>query len=449
MTSRLRALRDHLLSFYLGDRFFGGLAVIATASALGFWFPPLFPVAVACLCFLVGAAGYDGWQLATVADLLTVHRKAPPVFSLGDALDARILVRNSSAAVLHLTIFDELPVQLQERNHRLQGPAAPRSEVTFRYPLRPTSRGVYAFGDVNVFVRTRWRLLERRLRVPQAEEVAVHPSLRNLSQATRLGPSQAAVGGQRRPRPVTRSYEFDQIKEYVRGDDLRTVNWKATARRGEVMVNTYEVERAQRIYSLIDKGRTMLMPFGGLSLLDHAINATLALTRVTLQKGDRAGLLTFSDKLGDLLPADNKPDQFRRMLQTLYRQREREGESDYDLLYYATRRFLPARSLLLLFTNFESTYALDRVMPVLRRVGRHHALVVVLFENTEIADLLEGDTPDLASVYRKSMARRYLQERQLMALQLRRNGIKVILVRPEELTGAVIDKYLELKGHGF
>ena len=176
------------------------------------------------------------------------------------------------------------------------------------------------------------------------------------------------------------------------------------------MVNKYEIERAQRIYTVIDKSRTMLMPFGGLSLLDYAINASLALSSVILNREDRAGLITFSDKLGDVLTADGKPDQLRRILETLYRQEEREGESDYDLLYYATRRFLPGRSLLLLFTNFESNYALDRVLPILRRIARNHSLVVILFENTEIADLLGERTSDVEDVYLKSTARRYLQE---------------------------------------
>ena len=305
-----------------------------------------------------------------------------------------------------------------------------------------------ASANLNVFLQTEWRLAERRLEVEQAQDVAVYPSIVQMKQFSLGNRAAVPASGSRRPRPVAKSYEFDQIKEYVRGDDLRSVNWKATARRGGVMVNQYEVERAQRIYCVIDKGRTMRMPFGGLSLLDHAINAALALSNVVLRQQDRAGLLTFSDKLGDVLVADSKADQLHRILETLYRQKGREGESDYDLLYYATRRFLPGRSLLLLFTNFESNYALDRVLPILRRIARNHTLLVILFENTEIADLLHTPTPDVESVYLKGTARRYLQERQLMAARLRQNGVHVVLTRPEALTGAVITQYLNLKGKG-
>ncbi len=254
--------------------------------------------------------------------------------------------------------------------------------------------------------------------------------------------------GRKRLRRLTKSYEFDQIKEYVLGDDHRSINWKATGRRNELMVNQYEEERAQRIFCVIDKGRTMLMPFRGLSLLDYAINATLALSNVILQRDDRAGLITFSDKLGTVLPADSKPDQLRRIMEALYREEERETESNYDLLYYGSRRLMGGRSLLLLFTNFESNYALERVLPGLRRIGRSHQVVVVLFENTEVADLLEEPIGDLEDAYRQSTARHYLQTRQLMAARLRQNGLHVVLTRPEELTAAVINKYLAMKAEG-
>ena len=441
-------LRDHLTALYPGDRFFGGLAAVAVCSALGFWFPPLYALAIGLLLLLVAAAVYDGVRLAAAAGRVDGRRRPPAHFSLGDPLEVIVTLTNDAAHALQVTVLDELPEQLQLRDHQLTTTVGAGKRVALRYPVRPLTRGVYRFGDLNVYLSTPLRLLEYRRRVGQEQAVPVYPSISGLRKLALRGPSVVEAGGRRRPRPVTRSYEFDQIKEYVRGDDLRNVNWKATARRGEVMVNTYAAERAQRIYAFVDKGRTMLMPFGGLSLLDHAINAALALTKVVLSRGDRAGLLTFSDKLGDLLPADGKPEQLRRALETLYRQQEREGESDYDLLYYAARRMLPGRSLIVLFTNFESAYALERVLPTLRRIARVHSLVVVLFENTEVAELLEEPTPDLAAVYRKHTARRYLQERQLMATQLRRNGIKVVLTRPEDLTPATVGAYLELKGRG-
>ncbi len=438
----------HLTHLYLGDRFFVVVGVAVVLSALGFWYPAAFWAAVAGLCALVLMTLADVYRLYAAVREVSAIRQPPRVFSLGDELSVRVQLENRGATPLHLTVIDELPAQLQVRDHRLSLQLPPRGRRTLAYGVRPTTRGVYRFGDLNVFLQTTWRLAERRLVVEHAQEVAVYPSIVQMKRFSPGNRAPVSAAGRRQPRPVAKSYEFDRIKEYVRGDDLRSVNWKATARRGQVMVNQYETERAQRIYCLLDKGRTMRMPFGGLSLLDYAINASLALSNVVLRQQDRAGLLTFSDKLGDVLVADQKPDQLHRIFETLYRQQEREGESDYDLLYYATRRLLPGRSLLLLFTNFESNYALDRVLPVLRRIARNHTLCVILFENTEVAQLLDAPTPDVESVYRKSTARRYLQERQLMAARLRQNGIRVVLTRPEHLTGAVITHYLDLKGKG-
>ena len=439
---------QHLRYLYPGNRFFYGLALVVVAAVIGFWYPAVFSLAVLLLAGLLITTVYDGYLLYGGARGVTAARSPPDVLSLGDELTVTVAVTNASPRALLLTLIDELPEQLQLRDQQLRLALAAGERGRFDYPVRPVNRGEYHFGNLNLYLATRLLLLERRRIVVQPQTVAVYPSIVQMKQYSLQARSAIPAAGRRQPRPVAKSYEFDQIKEYVRGDDLRSVNWRATARRGELMVNRYEVERAQRIYTVIDKSRTMLMPFGGLSLLDYAINAALALTNVVLQKDDRAGLITFSDKLGDVLPADSKPGQLRRVMEILYRQREREGESDYDLLYYATRKFLPGRSLLVLFTNFESNYALDRVLPVLRRIGRNHSLVVVLFENTEIADLLGGRAADVDGVYLRSTARRYVQERQLMAARLRQNGVKVILTRPEDLTATVIARYLELKGRG-
>ena len=448
MRAGFKDFLTHLRNLYLGNRFFGVLAVAVVVSALGFQFPPLFYAAVVLVIVLLGLTAADTLRLYRQSSRITGWRNPPQVLSLGDEMRVGIRIRHGGSADLRVTVTDELPHQLQERDHRIPANLPAGRETELDYAIRPLSRGEYVFGNLNLFLRTRYGLAERRLVLPLAQTVAVYPSIVQMRQFQLNAYVPGSGGSRRQPRPVTKSYEFDQIKEYVRGDDLRSINWKATARRGDIMVNRYEAERSQRIYCLIDKGRTMLMPFDGLSLLDYAINASLALSRVVLDRQDRAGLITFADKLGDIVPADHKSDQLRRIMDTLYRQREREGESDFDLLYYVTRRFLPGRSLLLLFTNFESNYALDRVLPVLRYVARSHRLVVVFFENTEVAALLHEAVPDIDAIYRQHTARRYVQERQLMALRLRRNGIAVILTRPEDLTGTVIERYAELKSRG-
>lgn len=448
MLEHLKSVWTHLRYLYLGNRFFYALAAVVFCSAVGFYLGFFFVLAWVILIGLLIGVGYDVVLLYRYAAGVTAERKPPKVFSLSDEQRVRIQLRNANRRVVEVTVTDELPIELQVRDNAVAATIPAEGDVELAYPVRATSRGEYAFGNINVFLRTPLKLAERRLEIEAAQIVPVYPSILQMQEFSLKAKTTVPAQGAKRMRRLAKSYEFDQIKEYVLGDDFRSINWKATGRRNALMVNQYEDERAQRIFCCIDKGRTMLMPFNNLSLLDYAINASLALSNVIINKQDRAGLITFSDKIGTVLPADAKPDHLRRILEALYRQKERETESDYDLLYYASRKLLGGRSLMILFANFESNYALDRVLPGLRRIARAHQLVVVIFENTEIDDMLDEPIYDLEDIYLQSMARNFAQQKQLMAARLRQNGIKVVLTRPEELTGAVINKYLELKQRG-
>ena len=448
MHAHLSRLPGHLNRFYLSNRFFAVIAVVIVVSVLGFWAPFLFYLAVILLTAAVGAVAYDAYLLYVAVTRVTATRSTPKVLSLGDVMNIRVRVTYRGRQPVRVELIDELPADLQIRDHRIPFELAPGDEKELIYPIRPMTRGEYEFGNINLFLTTKLNMAERRIEIPQEQVVPVYPSIIQMRQFALKARTTVPSYGRKRMRRLAKSYEFDQIKDYVLGDDFRSINWKATGRHQKLMVNQYEDERAQRVFSVIDKGRTMLLPFNGLSLLDYAINATLALSNVVLKREDRAGLVTFSDKIGTVIPADSRPEHLRRIMEALYRQQDRQKESNYDLLYYASRKLLGGRSLILLYTNFESNYALDRVLPGLRRISNTHQLVVILFENTEIAELLIEPSASVADIYLKSTARKFIQTKQLIAARLRQNGIKVILTRPENLTGEVINRYLELKRRG-
>ena len=190
------------------------------------------------------------------------------------------------------------------------------------------------------------------------------------------------------------------------------------------------------------------MPFDGLTLMDHAVNTSLVLSNIALKKHDRAGLLTFSDKIGAVLKADSKAAQLNKILQTLYKESERTTEANYELLYYFSRKLVSGRSLMVLFSNFESMYALDRVLPILRRISAFHLLVVVFFENTAIRDFANNSPSSVEGIYQQTIARKFLAEKGAMVQKLRQFGIQAVLTRPEDLSMNTINKYLELKARG-
>jgi uncharacterized protein (DUF58 family) len=189
----------------------------------------------------------------------------------------------------------------------------------------------------------------------------------------------------------------------------------------------------------------MKMPFDGLTLLDYAINATLVFSNVVLQKGDKAGLATIGAQQVDILPASNKKTHLNKILEMLYAQQTQWQESDYERLSISLRSALSQRSLLILFTNFESTTGMRRQLPYLRRLAKYHLVLVVFFENTALKQVTEQEATDVEGIYKQVIAQQFAYEKKLIARELSQYGIMSLLCTPQQLTIQVINKYLELK----
>ena len=438
-----------LKNLFLTRRFFIVFGVVVVLFIVSYSFGWLMAVAQTALVVAAAVVLADIGLLFQRNTRLGASRRTPKLMSLGDANRISLDVANRSALRLHLTLVDELPVQFQKRDFSMPLQLAPRESRRTEYELTPTERGEYQFGDINVFAASFLGLVERRFVVAASANVAVYPSVIQMKKFELKAFRQIAhQSGIKKIRRLGHSYEFEQIKNYVVGDDFRAINWKASSRRGNLMVNQYEDERSQQVYCVIDKSRVMRMPFGGLTLMDHAINTALTLSNIILQKKDKAGLLSFSDKIGSTLAADNSPNQLGRILHELYREKEGRGEASYELLFYAIRRLIKGRSLLLLFTNFESMFALERVLPTLRLLNNLHLLVVVSFVNTEIEDFTKQEATTTEDIFHQTIAQKFLNEKLQMTQKLRQFGIQTILTRPEDLSINTINKYLELKSRG-
>jgi uncharacterized protein (DUF58 family) len=211
------------------------------------------------------------------------------------------------------------------------------------------------------------------------------------------------------------------------------------------MVNSFVDERSQQVYCIIDKGRLMKMPFNGLALMDYAINSTLVLGSVALHRQDRFGLMTFSHKAGDLVVADKKPGQIKILQDALYRINTDYWESDYEKLYLQVRSNVKQRSMLILFTNFESTTGMRRQLPYLRQIAKHHLLLVIFFENTELAALANETATTLEGVYTNTIAGKYVFEKKMIVKELMHHGILALVSPPQQLTVQAVNKYVELK----
>lgn len=421
-----------------------GLA--ATLYALSYFLPFLYRLAGLLLVLLAVALLIDILLVYSKKEGILARRELPERFSIGDENKVLLFISNQYTFSLRASVIDEIPDPFQDRNwiRKMNIPAG--ETYLLEYGLRPETRGDYVFHAINVFVHAPLKLVKRRFVFPAETGVKVYPSFLQMRRYQLLAASnRLQEAGVKKIRKLGHSMEFEQIKEYVRGDDYRTINWKATARKQELMVNNYTDERSQQIYCLINKGRVMKMPFNGLTLLDHAINASLVLCNVALVKQDKAGLITFEKNTDHFLTADKKPTQMNQILETLYRQQTDFREPDFEKLYSVVRSRISNRSLLVLFTNFESLQSLQRELPALKKMARYHLLLVVFFENTELKSLLEKRTEKLEDIYTKTIAEKFVYEKKLMVKELHKNGIPAVLTSPEGLTVNTVNKYLELK----
>lgn len=432
-------------SFYLRRRVYYVAFSAAALFAVSFFFPILFTLAAALLALLVVAVLIDCFLLYRGRNI-QARRFTADRLSNGDDNKVVLELTNQYHFAVECKVIDELPFQFQNRNWHRRTIMPADSSAHIEYLLRPTERGEYHFGNINVYVSSPLNVVRRRYILPAEEIVKVYPSYIQMRRyQLQAVANYAEQSGVKKMRKLGHSMEFEQIKDYVRGDDYRTINWKATARRGDLMVNNYTDERSQQIYCIINKGRVMKMPFEGLTLLDYAVNASLVLSNTALHKHDKAGLITFAENLDTFIPADKKPGQLNKILDSLYKQKTAFLEPDFEKLFSVVRNRITQRSLLVLFTNFESVESLERDLPSLKRLAHYHLLVVVLFENTELKQLIEARSETIEDIYIKTIAEKYRHEKVLIAKELQKQGIITVLTTPQKLTINAMNKYLELK----
>ena len=399
------------------------------------------------LCFL--AVMVDTLFVFNKNKGISAQRILPEKLSNGDENPVKIDIKNNYDFKINVKVIDEIPFQFQKRDFLIEKQIAPGRNTFFQYILEPRERGEYNFGNLNVYVASPLGFVSKRFNFQKDANLPSYPSFIHLRKYELMAiQSEFMLGGIKKIRKLGHTMEFEQIKEYVPGDDIRTINWKATSKTNRLMVNQFQDEKSQRIFMLIDTGRTMKMPFKGLSLLDYSINATMALSHIILKKGDRAGMMTFSKKTENKIAAENKSGQLRKISEALYNIKTDFFESDFNRLYQDVKYSLNQRSLILLFTNFETLDSLNRQLKYLRGIAKNHLLVVVFFKNSELQTLIHKNPESMQEIYDEIIAEKFEFEKKLIIQELRKYGIYTVYTLPENLNIDVINKYLEIKARG-
>jgi len=377
------------------------------------------------------------------------NRLLPEKFSNSDFNGIPVRLKNNYSFTTWVEVIDEIPIQFQKRDFLKTGRVTSKATLDFEYSLRPVERGEYIFGNLHVYVMSRLGLAKRRYSFDKSAMVKVYPSFIQMKKYDFLAiDNKLTQMGLKKIRRIGHTMEFEQIKEYVLGDDIRTINWKATAKHGNLMINQYQDEKSQPIYSIIDASRVMKMPFNELSLLDYAVNSTLAFSNIALKKHDKVGMLSFSNTVTDFLPDSGKKTYLDTISETLYNIKTQFLDADFGLLYAHVKRKITHRSLLLLYTNFEHISSLKRQLPYLQALAKKHLLVVIFFENTELDHLISQKAEDLQTIYDQTIAQKFSYDKKVMVKELQKHGIQTVLTSPKDLTVNTINKYLEIKARG-
>lgn len=428
---------------------------------------PLFLVAdalaLAADALLLAAAVADA-VLAPGPEDVRVDRRVPDRLGLGESAAVAIDVANGSPRPVRVRITDDLPPGLARgeegpgRSDRDADPGPDDGAVaecrvpaggsgSVSYDVRGEERGGAVVGDVHVRALGPLGLVWRQWRLSRADEIQVRPGLlevkryRLLALRHRLhdmGVHRTAVRGEGR--------SFESLREYVRGDDPRKIDWKATARHGEVIVREYEAERSQSVLLAVDAGRLMSERTGGRERLDHALAAALLLTEVATSQGDRVGALVFADRVQRYVPPARR--QRSRLADAFAEAETRVVEPDYPSAFEHLGRRLRRRSLLVLFTDVVDVDTSDPLLTHLAAARRRHVPLAVTLRNPELEGLAEAPVDDDRDVFRRAAAEELLQARERALASMRRAGVLVADARPEDAAPEVVNRYLEVKRKG-
>lgn len=431
---------------FFTHRFLYLMLGIAGLFVLSFFLPFLFWIASAALTVMGIGALAEIYFLYLQGGVITARRILPRQFSNGDENPVSLHLLSSFALPLHCWLFDEWPAGYPCPEEELPGPLIPGSEKICAFRFRPTTRGDLTFGTLTLHISTPINFFRKPLSYDLKASAPSFPSFIHLpDQAMMVKTTQLKEGGEHRNNRHGQSYEFESLREYALGDDIRHINWKASARTDRMVVNQYQEERSQSIYCIIDKGRTMQRHFDGMSLLEYAINAALALCHLSLIKYDLAGLITFNRTIDAAVPASRRSGQLQLISETLYNATCDFADSDFEQMFLSLHHQINHRSLLFLFTNFESLSGMKRQYSYLLSLSKRHRLVVIIFDDTELRQSSRRPTEDIEQIYINTIVARFMYEKVLLVKELNKMGISALLTAPGDISADVINKYLAMK----
>lgn len=420
------------------------LPLLVFLAALPAPFPGLLWLSLALEAALAAAAVAD---LAASRRSIEAIRHVEGPLSLGAENPIRLELRSQGAPV-RLEVRDDLPLRVELAGDWPVVSLKPGAWQEAVYRVRPMRRGQYLLGPLHGRFRSPLGLWHRRITFPLVDEARVYPNLlaaRKFEIAIRQG---RHLEGLKRARLRGTGTEFESLREYQEGDEYRAINWPATARRGGLVTNLYQIDRSQPIMLVIDAGRMMMPYVQGLTRLDHTLNAALLLATVAAERGDQVGLMLFGGEVKAFVPPRKGRGQVMAMVETLYDVAPEQVEPDYSRMIGWFRAKHKKRSLVVFFTDLMDPEINKGLINHLSALAAQHLVLLVCLSDPSLLVLSRSVPTDSRQVYQKASALEVLAQRAETRARLQSRGILVIDVPPEEFSTAVVNQYLQIKEQG-
>ncbi len=446
-----RARKHGKPSFAFGPRFFVALLLGFVALGPAWWFRQAIAVMFLWDGVVLAAWLWDLLRLPRPAQL-EVRRIWDKRPCLGVPASVAVEIQNDADVSIRARVVDETPAQFCSAPPDLALIVKAHSSAAASYPVMPAERGDTKLGRIFLRYQSPLGLAERWAVAETQQTVRVLP---NLEQAKRqslyLIRSRQADLEKRRRRQRGMGREFDSLREYREGDEIRDISWTATARRRHLITRVFQMERSQNVWLVLDAGRLLRAqvrePGEGprFSKLDYAVNAALSLAQVALYCGDRVGLLAYGRKVQQNLYAGRGAHHVRAIVESLAQVRAEAFESDHGRAVRALLNAQKRRSLVVWITDFAETATIPEVIEYAMQLTPRHLVVFAAMGQPDLKTLADTIPADTADLYRHGAALEISQRRDILMRGLRQRGVLALELMPGMLASSLVTQYLNIK----
>lgn len=419
--------------------------VLTAIAAIGYWHVPVFVI----------------FNLILIAFVIIDYMKSPVMFEIERDEEHKLslyaeetmgwTIYNKSDRPLTIRIKDTIPdFHFEAIEEEADGKIMPHERKHLTYKILPKKRGIYNLSDVHIAYLSRYGLIYKHKVVQSKAAIRVYPNLTDLKKYRLMVYKGFLMrGGKKVHNQRGEGMEFESLREYISGDEYNKINWKATASMNKPIVNQFEVEKNQDVISIIDSGKAMSYEVRGYKKLDLAINTALILSDVANMSGDKSGLMVFNREVQQYVKPSSGGLHRNKLLEALFSIDYNRELSNFEEAFNYLNHHQKKRSIIFLFTEFETMDEASDYMKVLPSVARKHLVILFMMTKEKVVDLAKTTVKKDHELFLKGAALEILEERKKIISTLKRSGIMCIECTPDTLTTEAINQYIQLKKKRF